>query len=54
MKPQHGQEAIRLESTEKQALMTLAIVDELAANGAMHLVFGVRKIANRPWRAGLR
>ena len=46
VKPQNGQKPVRSERTKKPALMALAIVDELTADGAMHLLFGIRKITD--------
>src|ERR1700689_3627631 len=44
MKPQNGEKPVRGERAEKQTLVAFAIVDELTANGAMHLLLGIRKI----------
>src|SRR5580698_2639215 len=44
VKTQNGEKPLRSQRAKKQALMTSAIVDELTADGAMHLLFGIRKI----------
>src|SRR5580698_9032825 len=44
MKPQNGEKPVGGERAQKQTFVAFAIVDELTANGAMHLLLGIRKV----------
>src|SRR5271155_756234 len=46
VKSQNSEKAVRCQRSKKQTFMTSAIVDKLNADRAMHLLFGIRKIAD--------
>src|ERR1035438_2547483 len=46
VKPKNGEKSVRGERPQKQALMAPPIVDELAADCAMHLLLGVREVTD--------
>src|SRR5271163_656086 len=44
--PENREKSFRSKGAEKQALVAFAIVDKLTADGTMHLLLGIRKIAD--------